>query len=269
MFSDEKPLLKIHYAIGVAVIFLAVFSQYFIRLGVVAGYFVVYGIPILVVGLMFGKSILRKAGKNNKDAFKYGLGLFGALTLLSVFFSLVALAIILQIDPKAMDLLSKPNPVLDIPPNVALAMIAVSILVIGPAEEFLFRGFMYGGLLNISKGHYWLPLAVVSSLMFASVHAYYFVTYGIASAVSIIDLVCFGVAMAVTYYWTGGNILAAAVIHGVYDATGFLGVATTTAVGIAARGILIGLGVLMGVMYLPKKIRLTPAQVPSETPPDI
>ena len=33
--------------------------------------------------------------------------------------------------------------------------------------------------------------------MFAFVHAYYFVTYGVASAVSFIDLACFGVAMVV------------------------------------------------------------------------
>ncbi len=267
VFSDENSLSKISYGIGVVVIFVAVFSQYFVRLGAIAGYLVVYGLPILVVSLIFGRQILKKAGRNNKEAFKYGLSLFGALTLLSIFLSLIALAVILQIDPQAVDLLARPNPVLNVSPDVALVMIAVSFLVIGPAEEFLFRGFMYGGLLNISKGRYWLTLAVVSSLMFASVHAYYFVTYGIASALSFIDLICFGVAMAVTYYWTGGNILAAIVIHGAYDATGFLGVASSMAVGIAARGVLIGAGVILAVIYLPRKIRLTPAQAPVDTAP--
>jgi len=228
------------------------------------GYLVVYGVPILVVSLIFGKPLLKKAARSNKDAFKWSLCLFGALTLFSIFLSVVALVIILQFDPQAVDLLNRPNPALNVPPELALIMIAISLLVVGPAEEYLFRGFIFGGLLNISKGRLWLPLAILSSLMFASVHAYYFVTYGVASAVSFIDLACFGVAMAVTYYWSGGNLLAAAVIHGVYDATGFLGVATIPIVGIAARSTFIAIGVIFAVVYLPKKIRLTPAQVPQE-----
>ena len=57
--------------------------------------------------------------------------------------------------------------------------------------------------------------------MFASVHAYYAVTYGVASVLPFIDLITFGFAMAATYYWSGGNIMVPALIHGVYDATDF------------------------------------------------
>ena len=46
---------------------------------------------------------------------------------------------------------------LEISPSAALVMVAVSFLIIGPAEEFLFRGFMFGGLLSITKGRYWMP----------------------------------------------------------------------------------------------------------------
>ncbi len=268
MFSAENPLPKTLYIVGLIVIFLAAYSQYIVHLGPILGYFVVYGIPILVVTLIFGKSILKKAAKNNKAAFKYGLSLFGALTVLGIFLAAIVVAILLQVDPQAATLLSKPNPVLDVPPNVAWIMIAVSFLVVGPAEEYLFRGFMYGGLLSVSRGRHWLPLAVISSFMFAAVHAYYAVTYGVASSAAFIDLVCFGIAMAVTYFWTGGNILAATLIHGVYDATGFLGVATTTVTSIVARFILIGLGLTLAVIYLPKKIRLTPAQPPPPSSPE-
>jgi membrane protease YdiL (CAAX protease family) len=264
LFSAGKPLSKILYAVGIVVIFLAVYSQYFIHLGSVTGYLVVYGIPIAVVSLFFGKEILGRAAKNNKNAFKWGLSLFGALTVVAFVLIIVVLAIILQVDPKAVDLLNKPNPVLNVPPNVAWVLIAVSFLVVGPAEEYLFRGFMYGGLLNITKGKHWLPLAIISSLMFASVHAYYAVTYGIASSVAFIDLVAFGVAMCITYYWTGGNILVPAFIHGLYDATGFLTVATTTTVGTIARLILMAVGIAFAIVYLPKKIRLTPAQNPDQ-----
>ena len=169
-----------------------------------------------------------RAGKNNKDAAKFGLGLFGVLIVISLLLSIIALAIITHFDPHAANLLNKPNPVLNVPSNVAWLMIPVSILVVGPAEEYLFRGFIYGGLLSISKGRYWILLAVVSSVMFASVHAYYALTYGIASVLPFIDLITFGLAMSITYYWSGGNILVLALIHGLYDATDFLGVATTT-----------------------------------------
>ena len=182
------------------------------------------------------------------------------LTLVAFVLIIVVLAIILQLDPKAVDLLNKPNPVLSVPPNTAWVLIVVSFLVVGPAEEFLFRGFMYGGLLNITKGKHWLPLAIISSLMFASVHAYYAVTYGVASSLAFIQLVAFGVAMCVTYYWTGGNILVPAFIHGLFDATGFLGVATTTTIGAIGRISLMAVGVAFAIVYLPKKIRLTPAQ---------
>jgi membrane protease YdiL (CAAX protease family) len=266
MFSTGKPLSKGLYILGVAVIFLTVYSQYFVDLGAVFGYLIVYGIPIVVVSAFFGKTLLSYAAKNNKKAFKWGLGLFGAFTLLGFFLIFVAFAIILQFDPNAINLLNKPNPVLNVPSNVAWVLIAISMLVVGPAEEYLFRGFMFGGLLSITRGKHWLILAVFSSFLFASVHGYYAITYGVASTLAFIDLITFGIAMCITFYWTGGNILAPAIIHGLYDATGFLGVATTSTVGVIARFILIGIGVTFAVAYLPKKIRLTnaPTQKPSQ-----
>jgi len=259
------------YLIGVVVIFLSVYSQYFIHYGSITGYLVVYGIPVLVVSLLFGKQLLHRAGKNNKDAAKFCLGLFGVLTVLSLFLSIIALAIIVHFDPHAVNLLNKPNPVLNVPSNVAWVMIPVSILVVGPAEEYLFRGFIYGGLLSISKGRYWIPLAAVSSVMFASVHVYYALTFGIASTLPFIDLITFGLAMSITYYWSGGNIMILALIHGVYDATDFLGVATTTQIGQAAQLVMIFVGIGFAAVYLPKKItmRQTPnPQIPPETTPE-
>jgi len=262
MFSLGKPLPKVLYVIGVAVIFLTVYSQYFIRLGPITGYLVVYGIPVTVVSLFFGRELLSRAAKNNKTAAQLGLGLFGALTAVSVLIIAVAVVILSQFNPDIQTLLSKPNPVLDVPPNEAWVLIAVSILVVGPVEEFLFRGFMYGGLLNISKGKYWFPLAIGSSLMFSAVHAYYAVTYGVASVVPFIDLTAFGIAMCIAYYWSGGNLLMLALIHGAYDATGFLGVATTTNIGVAARFALILIGIICALIYLPRKIRLPPTEAP-------
>jgi membrane protease YdiL (CAAX protease family) len=261
LFSAEKPLSKVLYAVGIVVIFITVYVQYFVELSAIAGYLVVYGIPIVVVSVFFGRTLLSKAAKNNQVAFKYGLGLFGGFTLIGFFFSFMALAVMLQFDPNAVNLLNKPNPVLNVPPSQAWILIAISMLVVGPAEEYLFRGFMYGGLLSIFRGKHWLTLTVASSLMFAAVHGYYAITYQIASVVPFITITTFGIAMAVTFYWSGGNILAPAIIHGLYDATGFLGVATTNSIGSAARFILIGAGVVFAIFYVVmKKIRINPEQ---------
>jgi membrane protease YdiL (CAAX protease family) len=270
MFSVGKTLPKKMYVLGVIVIFAAVFMQYFVKLGQVTGYLVVYGIPVLVVSLMFGRQLLQKANKNGKKALKLGLGLFGALTVIGIFLSVVALLIINNFDPNAMGLLNKPNPVLDVAPNVAWIMIGVSLLVIGPVEEYLFRGFMYGGLLSITKGKHWFPLAIASSFLFALVHVYYLITYGVVSIIPFISIITFSIAMSITYYYSGGNILVPAIIHGVYDATGFLGVATTANAGLAARGTLIFICVLIGfilaITYLIKKTRLNPTySIPPET----
>jgi membrane protease YdiL (CAAX protease family) len=266
MFSTDKPLSKTLYIIGIIVIFAAVYSQYFVHLGSITGYLVVYGIPIVVATIFFGKQIFKHAAKNNKQATKYGLGLFGVFTVLGLFIAIAAFLVILQFDPSAVDLLNKPNPVLNIPPQEAWILIVVSFLVVGPAEEYLFRGFMFGGLLNISKGKHWFVLALASGIMFALVHAYYGVTYGPASVIPFIELVAFGVAMSITFYWSEGNILVLALIHGAFDATGFLGVATTTNIGLAARGVLIVVGLVFAGIYLPKKIRLTYSDVPPPPP---
>jgi membrane protease YdiL (CAAX protease family) len=254
MFSADKPLPKMLYLLGVIVIYIAVYSQYFVELRGLTGYLVVYGIPVLVVSLFFGKEILGRAGKNNKLAAKLGLGMFGGLTLVSLFISVIVIAVLLQFDQSTLDVLSKPNPVLEVPSNVAWVMIVISFLVIGPAEEYLFRGFMYGGLLSMTKGKHWLPLAIGASVLFASVHAYYAVTYGVVSVVPFIALVTFSIAMSITYYYTGGNLLVAVLIHGAYDATGFLTVAVSAEVGLAARGILIFVGAAFAIYFLLKKL---------------
>jgi membrane protease YdiL (CAAX protease family) len=102
--------------------------------------------------------------------------------------------------------------------------------------------------------------------MFASVHAYYVTTYGITSAVAIIELITLGLSMSITYYWSGGNILVPALIHGIYDATGFLAVATTTQIGLAARFIMIFVGIGFAIVYLPKKIAMRQNPKPSIPP---
>ena len=267
MFSTGKPLSIALYVVGLVVIFAAVYVQYFVSLGPVLGYLVVYGIPIAVGLLIFGREILKRAAKNNLTAAKLGLAVFGVSTVLAIAISAAVLLILLQFNPGVQNLLNRPNPVLNVSPKEAWVLIAISFIIVGPAEEFLFRGFMFGGLLSISKGKNWVLLAVISSAMFAAVHAYYAVTYEVASVVAFIELIAFGFAMCVTYYWSGGNLVILALIHGAFDASGFLGVATTELIGGIARGVLITVGLLCAFLYLPKKIRVYTGPPAPPTPP--
>ena len=167
----------------------------------------------------------------------------------------------------AQQIIQKTNPALNVSPSVAWILIVVSMLVVGPAEEYLFRGFVYGGMLNISKGKYWLPLAVVSSVMFAAAHGYYAETYQIVSPVFYIELITFGIAMAVAFYWSGGNIVALAVVHGLNDAIGFLGVATSKDYSLAAQGVFIAVCVGFAFVYvLRKKVIMKPEEVSGQHP---
>jgi membrane protease YdiL (CAAX protease family) len=146
-------------------------------------------------------------------------------------------------------------------------MVGVSFLVTGPAEEYIFRGFMFGGLLDIFKNRHWLILAFVSSLLFSATHLYYALVYGPASLVQFADLITFGMAMASTYYLSGGNLSAPALIHGAYDATAFVGVATSTVVGDGLRAFMILLGIVVAfILYIQRGSRRN--QIPSNVPRD-
>jgi membrane protease YdiL (CAAX protease family) len=164
--------------------------------------------------------------------------------------------ILVALYPPTTKLLEQPNPELDVSPYFAWILVGVSLLAVGPAEEYIFRGFVFGGLLDIFKNRNWLIPALVSSLLFGAAHLYYAETYEVASLVPFVELVTFGMAMAGTYYLSGGNLFAPALIHGAYDATAYVGVATSTSVGDDLRAFMIVLGVIVAfVMYIQRGSR--------------
>jgi membrane protease YdiL (CAAX protease family) len=91
---------------------------------------------------------------------------------------------------------------------------------------------------------------LVSSVLFAAVHLYYALTYGVASLIPFLDIIAIGMALAITYYRSGGNLLIPALIHGAYDATGFMAVAASPRIGIELRGVLILAGVIAAVIMI-------------------
>jgi len=94
-----------------------------------------------------------------------------------------------------------------------LAMIAVSVLVVGPAEELLFRGAIQGGLRR-SFGA--APAILVASVLFGLLHAG--VDGTLAEQLAYISVAAIlGVLLGVLYERTE-NILVPALAHGLYNA---------------------------------------------------
>lgn len=94
-----------------------------------------------------------------------------------------------------------------------LAMIAVSILVVGPAEELLFRGVIQGGLRR-SFGA--APAILIASVLFGLLHVG--VDGTLTEQLAYMGItVLLGALLGVLYERTG-NILVPALAHGLYNA---------------------------------------------------
>lgn len=248
-------LSKKQYFTGLVIVFASVYSQYlFVGIDSIFSVLLVYGIPTIVISLLWGSEIIRGAFRNTFTALKYGLGLFGAFTVLGILIATIILLVLIAIEPSALDLLQTPNPALRIESEFAWIMVLFSVLVIGPVEEYIFTGFIYGGLLRLFKDHHWLGLAVISSIMFSVVHLYYAFAYELISLILFSNLMTFSMAMAATYYFSGGNLFIPALIHGAYDAMGFISVATSLSVGILLRGSFILLSIIVALFLFLQKI---------------
>jgi membrane protease YdiL (CAAX protease family) len=254
--ESSKRLTPVLYIVGLLTIFAADYVQYVVpNIGTVSGMLLVYGVPIVVVSFIWGRDILQRAFKNLFDSVKYAFSMYGIFTGIGLLSSVVMLYILLAFDPSSLNLLHKPNPVLNIPEEFAWVMVVVSVLIVGPSEEYLFRGHVYGGMLRLLGTSHWLLLALVSSILFAAAHLYYAVVYGVASSIQFIDLITFGMAMATTFYLSGGNLLLPALMHGAYDATGFLGVALQSDIGGILREIMLLIGLAMAIVMFNQRRR--------------
>lgn len=251
--SHAKTLSSVHYFIGLVAILAGVYSQYFFHsFGFIPQLLVVYGIPIIVVSSIMGKSILKRAFRNNSEGFSYSIAYFGIFVVLSYLAVVAFIYLVSQTHPQALNSLEKPMPFLNISPRFAWTMVAVSMVVIGPAEEYLFRGYIFGGMLRVYKNWHWLTAAFLSSVLFAFAHLYYFFVFGLVSVIFFIDIIAIGMALAIAYYYSKGNLLAPSLVHGFFDATGFLSIATTSNIGVFLRLLLALLGLLIAFYLLIK-----------------
>lgn len=235
----------------------AVLSQYLVPAGsplvrlvygnVVGDFLVVYGIPIAAFALLIGAEPLADWRRELRRASLLGLGWYGALSLLALGVTIALLIVYALFDPRALGVLERQNPVLRNAAGSPWLYVGLSFLV-GACEETIFRGWIFGTWAR--RTGRWLVPAVVSSALFAGVHVYYGLTYGVASPFYYQQLFLLGFAFAATYRASGGNLVVPAVLHGANDAIAFVSLVSLDA-ELAAHYLLIVGGALVGlVLYL-------------------
>ena len=246
---------SVRLALGASITVAAVLSQYLVpsdwpgaRLlygSLVGDLAVVYGLPIAALALLLGADPLRNWRARSRSAIPLGLGWYCALSLLALVVT-IALVIVYEIvDPAALGPLSRENPALRSAAGDPWFYVALSFLV-GACEETIFRGWIFGTWAR--NAHGWIVPAIVTSGLFAGVHVYYGLTFGLASPFYYQELFLLGFAFAATYQATGGNLLVIALLHGLNDAIAFTSLVSQD-VEIAAHYLLIVGGAIVGLVY--------------------
>jgi hypothetical protein len=258
------------YVAAVAITVFAVVSQYFVPqlLPVVdpiyrsfwGGLFVVYGIPILAFAVLVGARPLDRFAHRTGSAALPALGWYGALALLSLAVTFALIIVYLALDPSALDLLDRPNPVVQEAQSNPWFWVGFSFA-IGAIEETIFRGWVFGYWLARGTSIGWVH-AVWTSALFAGVHLYYATTYGLAAPLVYPTLFFLGLAFALAVQASGGNLVWVALLHGANDATAFLTIVSPLVANSVHFGvILIGAAIAL-ILYLRR-----PKPVPVPPPP--
>lgn len=233
----------------------------------VGAFFIVYGVPILLFLALVGTDPLRHALRGLQRAVVEALGWYGGMSALTFLVTFVLLVIYAALAPEALSRLSAPNPVLAGAASDPWFWVAFSF-VIGAVEELIFRGWIFGYWLRRAPGQ-WFAAAVGSSLLFAGVHVYYGTTYGPLYPVFFVPIFLIGFAFAAGMRAGGGNLVAIALLHGAYDASGFLTLVSAPA-GAAARYGLIAVGLLvLAMQYVRRRAARPPPPMFPPPPPDI
>jgi membrane protease YdiL (CAAX protease family) len=257
------------YIAGVAVTVVAVLSQYFVPElwpatlvvygNLLGDVLVVYGVPIATFAVLVGAAPLRRWRASLATATWEGLQWYGGLSLLALVVVFVLTVVYEIVDPAALKLLSRLNPLSQEATGNPWFYVAFSFPA-GACEEVIFRGWWFGAWRTRGRG--WLGPATWTSAIFAAVHVYYGTTYGIAAPLISPVLFLLGFSFAATYEYSGGNLLVPALLHGEYDASAFLYL-IAKGPGLLARyvPVLVGLAILLVQFLRPK------AAAPGRGPP--
>ena len=225
-----RPSSHARYAAALLITVVAILSQYFVPElvpallpvygGLVTGLLIIYGIPVAAFALLVGTGPIRRWSANLQSSALPALGWYGVLSVVAFGVTVVLVIIYEVVDPSALNLLSRPNPVVVAARSNPWFWVAFSF-VIGAVEELIFRGWVFGYWLQKGSGSYWVP-AIWTSALFASLHLYYGTTYLAASPLVYPDLFLLGLAFSLAVRGSRGNLVWVALLHGANDATAFL-----------------------------------------------
>lgn len=99
-----------------------------------------------------------------------------------------------------------------------LAMIAVSLAVVGPVEELLFRGVVQGGIRRAFDA---VPAVLVASLAFGLIHLPAVSGTLVEQWAYVGVVVVLGSVLGALYEWTD-NVLVPGLVHGIYNAVTYV-----------------------------------------------
>jgi len=259
------------YGAALAVTVGAITSQYFVPKiapvtgalygSLAGGLAIVYGIPVAAFLGLVGVSPLRGYARSMGRAGWEGLRWYGLLSALALVVTIGLVLVYEILDPAALELLNRPNPVLAAAASDPAFWIAFSFAV-GALEEAIFRGWIFG--FWTGRGAWWVH-ATWTSALFAGVHLYYASTYAEASPLVYPTLFCLGFAFAATYQASGGNLVIVALLHGANDAAGFLSIVSPS-LAVGAHLGLIGVGLLVALLHFTGVRPFGPPVVPPPPP---
>lgn len=134
---------------------------------------------------------------------------------IALFICLIGLSVISQLlgIKTAQSVVTKPNN-----PTLFLLLIPISIILVGPAEELIFRGIVQGRLRQV----FGPVLAIVlASLIFASIHLPGLLGNDLTAQIATVSIVFILALVLGSLYELSGNLLVPALVHGLYNAFQF------------------------------------------------
>nr|WP_282594603.1 CPBP family intramembrane glutamic endopeptidase [Halomarina salina] len=104
-------------------------------------------------------------------------------------------------------------------PALFLYLIPLSVLVVAPGEELLYRGLVQGWL----RQSFGPAVAIgVASVLFATIHVWGYAGTPLPSLVATLAIVAFLAVFLGALYEYSGNLLVPVLVHGLYNALQFL-----------------------------------------------
>lgn len=117
-------------------------------------------------------------------------------------------------------------------PTLFLILVPLSILVVGPGEELLYRGIVQGSIRRVLGP---VGAILIASAVFASIHVVGLIGSPLQTLATLLTVFVLALVLG-TIYELSENLLVPALVHGLYNATQFLIAYQNATGGLSAVG---------------------------------